>query len=70
MEQLFRTAAAQRAADDAIPDPFTLAATVTPVVLTYDETIDHQCWCQSCACPDHWVVVTRAKNTSNMRTRK
>lgn len=70
MEQVFLTAEAQRAADDAIPDPFKLADAVAPVVLNYDSTIDHQCWVPGCICPDHWTVVSRAKNTSNMRTRK
>ncbi len=70
MELEFLTAAAQRAADDAVADPFMLGPTVPPATLPFDDTIDHQCWIRGCICPDHWTVVTRAKNTSNMRTRK
>lgn len=29
-----------------------------------DETIEHQCGNRRCCNPDHWIIVSRAKNTS------
>jgi len=71
MEQLMRDAVAQAAADDAAPGPWHagLGPPVTAPPLGPDDTVDHDCYFRRCINPDHWNVVTRAQNTSNMRRR-
>lgn len=35
-----------------------------------DETIEHMCANRRCGNPDHWIVVTRARNTQLMNERR
>jgi len=69
MELHCRQTDVQRDADMAADD-WLLASVVEQVKMDPDEhTIEHLCACRRCINPDHWIVVTRAENTSLMRKR-
>ena len=69
MELHCRQTDVQREAD-LVADEWLLAVAVETVEMDRDtETIEHLCCCRHCINPDHWIIVTRAENTSLMRKR-
>lgn len=66
MELHCRQTDVQREAD-LVADEWLLAVAVETVSMDPDEhTIEHLCCCRRCINPDHWIIVTRAENTSLM----